>query len=128
MLNITKNGCIYYKFGQATHIVDWITPAVAANADKLSKWRSLATLRIIFAALGWLCSCFLVWKDLVAKDGRGHELVRLQNVIALWRQRVNVLEGGSLEDLSENSLRKLVALQGLGYERTTAALRVIEQM
>jgi hypothetical protein len=118
---------IYYKFGYASNVVDWITPAVASNADRLQQWRKLAALRIAFAALGWLCSCFLVWKDLIAKDGRGHELVRLQGVISRWRTRVNMLEGGSLEECDGPSLRKLVALQSLGYERTSAALRVMDQ-
>jgi len=119
---------IYYKFGQDPVLVDWVTYGLHTYDSKLKTWRQLVSLRIAFACIGWLCSCFLVWLDLVAKDGRGHELVRLQHIITAWRQRVNILEGASLEGMDEASLRKLVALQSLGYERSTAALRVLEQM
>jgi len=119
---------IYYKFGQDPVLVDWVAYGLHTYDSKLKTWRQLVSLRIAFACIGWLCSCFLVWLDLVAKDGRGHELVRLQNIIAAWRGRVHVLEGSSLEGIDEQSLRKLAALQSLGYERSTAALRVLEQM
>jgi len=119
---------IYYKFGQDATLVDWVTFGLSTYESKLKTWRQLVSLRIAFACIGWLCSCFLVWQDLVAKDGRGHELVRLQNIIQQWRGRVNILEGAALEGMDEPSLRKLVALQNLGFERSSAALRVLEQM
>ncbi len=119
---------IYYKFGQEESSKDWVNIGMSLYSSRLGTWRRLVTLRIIFACIGWICSCILLWRDLVAKDGRGHELVRLQNVIEQWRQRVNILEGSSLEGLSESVLRRVIALQSLGIDRTSSALRVVENM
>ena len=69
-----------------------------------------------------------VWKDLTSKDERGNELVKLQDVISQWRHRVALMEGNGLEGMEAISLRKLVALQGLGYERANAALQVVDNL
>ena len=118
---------IYYKFGYHDSS-DWVSEALSDHSTEISMWRNLVSIRIAVAAIGWLCSCFLIWKDLVAKDARGHELVRLQSVITSWRRRVDLMEGSSLEGMDGPTLRKLVALQGMGYERTNAALRVVESL
>ena len=120
---------IYYQFGVDSGTGEnWINTAITEHKSLITTWRQLVALRIAVAAIGWLCSCFLIWNDLVAKDERGAELVKLQDVITQWRHRVEIMEGNELEDMDVNALRKLVALQGLGYERTTAALNVIDNL
>jgi len=119
---------IYYKFGVDDGVTDWVVSAMANHSADIASWRTYVAIRIAVAALGWACSCYLVWKDLLSKDGRGHELVRLQAVIAEWKHRVALMEGNSLEEIDSPTLRKLVAIQGLGYERTNAALRVVDAL
>lgn len=123
---------IYYYFGYSgTDVTDgsWVASALssAANASHITTWKTLVPIRIATAVLGWLCSCLLVWRELLAKDGRGHELSRLMGVISAWRNRAAELEGEGIEELDAPSLRKLQALQALGYERTNAALKVVDQ-
>jgi hypothetical protein len=122
---------IYYYFGYTgTDITDgsWVALALASdtNAARVNMWMTLVPIRIATATLGWLCSCMLVWREFLAKDGRGHELSRLMGVISAWRQRVSELEGEDIEELDGAALRKLQALQALGYERTNAALKVVD--
>ena len=119
---------IYYKFGVDDGVTDWVTSALANHAAEISSWRTYVGIRIAVAAFGWICSCYLVWKDLVSKDGRGHELTRMQAVISEWKHRVALMEGNAIEEMDSTQLRKLVAIQGLGFERTQTALRVVDQL
>jgi len=124
---------IYYKFGASEDEIDsdtWIASTLASsvNADRLNEWKRLVPVRMATAIIAWLCSCLLVWKEFLSKEGRGLELMRMQDLIAAWRRRVCELEGESLENLDSISLKKLRAIQGLGYERTNTALKMVEQL
>ena len=84
---------IYYYFGYSgTDVTDgsWVASALdsTANASHISTWKTLVPIRIVTAVLGWVCSCLLVWRELLAKDGRGHELSRL-------RRTSRVVDGSS---------------------------------
>lgn len=124
---------IYYKFGASEDAIDndtWIadTLASSANGDRLTEWKQLVPVRMATAIIAWLCSCLLVWKEFLSKEGRGLELMRMQDLIGAWRRRVYELEGESLENLDIISLKKLQAIQALGYERTNTALKMVEQL
>lgn len=123
---------IYYNFGySATEVTDgtWVASALAsaANTARITNWKTLVPIRIAAAVAGWTCNCLIIWREMLAKDGRGHELSRLMGVIGAWKHRVGELEGEAIEELDGPELRKLMALQALGYERSSAALKVVDQ-
>ena len=60
---------------------------------------------------------------------RGRELVRLRDVLAAWKVRTSQLQGDEgVDSLDASSLKHLIALQAMGYERSVAALRVLEDL
>lgn len=123
---------IYYKFGYSgTDVTDgsWVASALASanNSARIDQWKTLVPIRIATAVTGWCGSCFIIWREMLAKDGRGHELTRLMAVIGAWKHRVGELEGEAIEELDGAELRKLMALQALGYERSSAAMKVVDQ-
>jgi hypothetical protein len=123
---------IYYKFGYSgTDVTDgsWVAAALASsdNQSRIDQWKTLVPIRIATAVIGWVANCFIIWREMLAKDGRGHELNRLMAVIGAWKQRVGELEGEAIEELDASELRKLMALQALGYERSSAAMKVVDK-
>lgn len=109
----------------------WAVQALsdATFASSLATWKNIDTGRLITSFLAWVCCCLLVWRDLTALDSRGTELVRLKDILVAWRQRSSQLQGDfGLDDLDASSLKKLIALQSMGYERANAALRVQEDL
>jgi len=109
----------------------WAATALsdATFASSLATWRNIDTGRLITAFLAWVCCCLLVWRDLSSLDTRGKELVRLKDILVAWRERSSQLQGDDgLDDLDASSLKKLIALQSMGYERANAALRVQEDL
>lgn len=109
----------------------WAASALsdATFASSLATWRNIDTGRLITAFLAWVCCCLLVWRDLSSLDTRGKELVRLKDILVAWRERSSQLQGDDgLDDLDASSLKKLIALQSMGYERANAALRVQEDL
>jgi hypothetical protein len=53
----------------------------------------------------------------------------LKDILVAWRERSSQLQGDDgLDDLDASSLKKLIALQSMGYERANAALRVQEDL
>jgi hypothetical protein len=51
----------------------------------------------------------------------------LKDVLTAWKERTSQLQGEvGIDSLDAQSLKKLIALQAMGYERASAALRVQE--
>ena len=76
---------IYYKFGYSgTDVTDgsWVQSALASagNQARIDQWKTLVPIRIATAVIGWLSSCIIIWREMLAKDGRGYELTRLMTV------------------------------------------------
>lgn len=113
------------------NVSGWAAAALSSSAFKrgLDSWHALDTTRLICAIVGWACACLLVWRDLQAREGRGQEIVRLRDLLWAWKRRASELEGAAgLDHLDAQGLRRLVALQSMGYERAVSALRVYSEM
>ena len=109
----------------------WATLAAQQTSfsSALASWENLDSARLVCALLAWLMCCLLVWRDLLAIDSRGKELVRLRDLLGAWRERTCQLQGDEgIDNLDAQSLKRLIALQATGYERSSAALRVQEDL
>ena len=108
---------------------NWATSASKQDsfASSLSSWFQLDTGRLVCSLLAWLMCCLLIWRDLLAIESRSRELIRLKDVLTAWKERTSQLQGEvGIDSLDAQSLKKLIALQAMGYERASAALRVQE--
>jgi len=129
VLIFVKNGA-YISIGSTSSNVPWTTSALADSifSTNLKNWKGLDRARLVSAVVAWFCCCLLVWRELLAREGRGREMIRLRDVLEAWRLRTCELEGESLEELSTQELRRLCALQTLGLDRTSSALRVAQEL
>lgn len=110
---------------------NWATSASKQDSfvSSLSSWFQLDTGRLVCSLLAWLMCCLLIWRDLLSIESRSRELLRLKDVLTAWKERASQLQGDQgIDSLDAQSLKKLIALQAMGFERASAALRVQEDL
>jgi len=109
----------------------WAASAMSQSSfsSALTSWENLDSARLVCAVLAWFVCCLLMWRDLLTIESRGKELVRLRDILSAWRARTCQLQGDEgIDNLDTQSLKRLIALQATGYERSSAALRVQEDL
>jgi len=108
----------------------WTTTALAdpVFSTDLANWKGLDRARLVCALIAWFFCCLLVWRELLAREGRGRHMLKLRDVLEAWRTRASELEGESIDQLNTHELRRLCALQTLGLDRTSSALRIASEM
>lgn len=110
------------KFGSDS--TDWASGVMSSSigSSLVEAWVGLNTVRFICSLVAWVGVCFLIWHDLFVVVEKNVEIQSLRDSAAAWRYRAALLEGQQLEDLDLASLRRLVALQSIGLERSRDAL------
>ena len=110
------------KFGSSD--TDWASGVASTTlgSSLVEAWVGLNTVRFICSLVAWVGVCFLIWQDLFVVVEKNVEIQTLRDSATAWRYRAALLEGQQLEDLDLASLRRLVALQSIGLERSRDAL------
>lgn len=104
----------------------WTTTIASSSvySSDISAWRGMDKVRFICAMVAWVGCCLNVCSDIISLVSKGNEVIQLTEVASAWRKRTSELEGGGLGELDVSALRKLVALQTVGLERSKDALSV----
>lgn len=85
---------------------------VAVDDEKFSssyrRWSTLNSIRAATALLAWLCTCYLLWRDISRYTKMWHYLRNVRKTAILWMKRARLLQGQ--EDLDAVSYGELVEL------------------
>mmetsp|Transcript_8832 Transcript_8832/g.13214 ORF Transcript_8832/g.13214 Transcript_8832/m.13214 type:complete len:184 (+) Transcript_8832:185-736(+) len=129
VLIANKNG--YSPPDDSTEDADaWVEDALDDSlfSDRFELWKDLASVRVCFALLGWMGSCLVVLIQHFLGGKREDDIKRLYDHISGLKQRISALQGDKFESsISPSDLRRLLAIQKLGVQRTESALATLQQ-
>lgn len=98
----------------STSTSDWAD--VAIDDEKFSssyhRWSTLNNIRAATALLAWLCTCYLLWRDISRYTKMWHYLRNVRKTAILWMKRARLLQGQEdLDTVSYGELAELISSQ-----------------